>query len=61
VAGNSARPIRRRFDDADVDRLLRAARWNGPVEVVTRHARTIMDGTPSEIERLAFDRDRVRG
>lgn len=61
VAGNPARLIRRRFDDADVDRLRRAAWWNWPIEIVTRHVRTIMDGTPTEIERLASDHDRVGG
>ncbi|GLY69630.1 hypothetical protein Atai01_62490 [Amycolatopsis taiwanensis] len=31
-------PIRQRFEDADVDRLLRAAWWDWPVELVTEHA-----------------------
>jgi len=53
VGGNPARPIRRRFDDADVERLQRAAWWDWPVELVTRHARTIMAGTPAEVERIA--------
>ncbi|MCP2165310.1 CatB-related O-acetyltransferase [Goodfellowiella coeruleoviolacea] len=53
VGGNPARPIRRRFADEDVDRLLRAAWWDWPVAVVTEHLRTIMAGTPAEIERVA--------
>jgi virginiamycin A acetyltransferase len=53
VGGNPARPIRQRFDDADVERLLRAAWWDWPVELVTTHVRTIMAGTPAEIERIA--------
>ncbi|KNB49044.1 CatB-related O-acetyltransferase [Streptomyces caatingaensis] len=53
VGGNPARPIRRRFDDADVAKLLRAAWWNWPVELVTEHVRTIMAGGPDEIERVA--------
>ncbi|MFI1422644.1 CatB-related O-acetyltransferase [Streptomyces sp. NPDC020731] len=53
VGGNPARPIRQRFDDADVDRLLRAAWWDWPAEVVTEHARTIMAGTPADIARIA--------
>ncbi|GAA0386510.1 CatB-related O-acetyltransferase [Streptomyces luteireticuli] len=53
VGGNPARPIRRRFDDADVERLLRAAWWDWPVELVTEHVRTIMAGRPAEIERIA--------
>ncbi|MBP0451349.1 CatB-related O-acetyltransferase [Kitasatospora sp. RG8] len=53
VGGNPARPIRRRFDDADVDRLLRAAWWDWPVELVTEHVRVIMSGTPADIEAVA--------
>lgn len=55
VGGNPARPIRARFDDADVERLLRAAWWDWPVELVTEHARTIMSGTPADIARIAAD------
>ncbi|MEU8849773.1 CatB-related O-acetyltransferase [Streptomyces sp. NPDC048564] len=52
VGGNPARPIRQRFDDADVDRLLRAAWWDWPAELITDHARTIMAGTPADIARI---------
>jgi virginiamycin A acetyltransferase len=53
VAGNPARVVRRRYEDADVERLLRAAWWNWPVELVTEHARTIMSGEPTDLERIA--------
>ncbi|MGW5050362.1 CatB-related O-acetyltransferase [Actinokineospora sp. NPDC004072] len=53
VGGNPARPIRQRYADADVERLLRAAWWDWPVEAVTEHVRTIMTGDPAEIERIA--------
>jgi virginiamycin A acetyltransferase len=53
VAGNPARLVRRRFDDADVERMLRAAWWDWPTDLVTEHARTISAGTPAEIERVA--------
>ncbi|MDH6576241.1 CatB-related O-acetyltransferase [Kitasatospora sp. MAP5-34] len=53
VGGNPARPIRRRYEDADIQRLLRAAWWDWPVGLVTEHLRTIMAGTPAEIERIA--------
>ncbi|MEU8118111.1 CatB-related O-acetyltransferase [Spirillospora sp. NPDC049024] len=53
VGGNPARQIRRRFDDADVDRLRHAAWWDWPAGLVTEHARTIMAGTPADIERIA--------
>lgn len=55
VGGNPAKPIRRRFDDADVERLQRAAWWDWPAELVTEHARVIMAGTPADIERIAAD------
>ncbi|MFI6431380.1 CatB-related O-acetyltransferase [Rhodococcus oryzae] len=55
VGGNPARPIRRRYADADIDRLLHAAWWDWPAELVTEHARTVMAGTPADIERIALD------
>ncbi|WP_406239553.1 CatB-related O-acetyltransferase [Nocardia sp. NBC_01009] len=55
VGGNPATPIRRRFDPADVDRLLHAAWWDWPVELVTEHSRTIMAGAPADIERIASE------
>ena len=33
-------------------RLLRARWWDWPVELITEHARTIMAGTPAEVERV---------
>lgn len=60
VGGNPAKPIRRRFDPEDIDRLLRAAWWDWPVDVVTAHTRTIMAGTPAEIERIAIESGLVR-
>ncbi len=53
VAGNPARVVRRRFEDEDVARLLRAAWWHWPVALVTEHARAIMAGTPAELEAVA--------
>jgi virginiamycin A acetyltransferase len=57
VAGNPATPIRKRFADTDIDRLLRAAWWNWPADLVTEHLRTIMAGTPAEIEHIAATRN----
>ena len=54
VGGNPARVIRSRYEEEDVERLLRAAWWDWPVELVTEHARTIMSGTPAELERIAL-------
>ena len=56
VAGNPARVVRRRYEDDDVERLLRAAWWDWPLELVTEHARTIMAGEPAELERIAAER-----
>ncbi len=53
VAGNPARVIRRRFDDEEVDLLLRAAWWDWPIALVTEHARAIMAGTPDELAKIA--------
>lgn len=55
VGGNPARTIRRRFDDADIDRLSRAAWWDWPVDLVTEQARAIMAGTPADIARIAAE------
>jgi virginiamycin A acetyltransferase len=53
VGGNPARLIRRRFSDEDVDRLLRIAWWDWPIDAITEHLRTIWAGTPAELERAA--------
>ena len=53
AGGNPARVIRMRYEEDDVQRLLRAAWWDWPIELVTEHARTIMAGTPEELERIA--------
>lgn len=54
VAGNPARVVRRRYEGEDLDRLLRAAWWDWPIALVTEHARTIMSGTPAELEAIAL-------
>lgn len=53
VAGNPARVVRRRYDDADVERLVAAAWWDWPVEAVTAHVREIMAGSPARLEEIA--------
>lgn len=59
VGGNPARPIRRRYEEADVERLLRAAWWEWPTELVTDHVRTIMTGSPADIEAIAIRAGRI--
>lgn len=53
VGGNPAKPLKKRFSDEDVERLLRVAWWRWPVEVITEHLRTIWTGTPVELEQAA--------
>ncbi|MDG4820823.1 CatB-related O-acetyltransferase [Asanoa sp. WMMD1127] len=55
VGGNPARPIRQRFSDQDIDRLHRAAWWDWPADLITQHCRTLMAGTPAEIEHIAIE------
>jgi virginiamycin A acetyltransferase len=55
VGGNPAQPIRQRFAPEDIDRLLRAAWWDWPVDLITEHARTIMTGAPADVERIAIE------
>ena len=55
VGGNPARPLKKRYSDVDIDRLLRLAWWNWPIDVITEHVRTIWTGTPVELEQAAKD------
>ena len=53
VGGNPARLIGRRYSDDDIERLLRIAWWNWPIELITEHIRTIWAGTPAELDEVA--------
>src|SRR3954469_9211380 len=53
AGGNSARVLWMRYSQLEVAMLLRPAWWDWPVELVTEHARTIMAGTPAELEAVA--------
>lgn len=55
VGGNPAKVLKIRYEPADVDRLLRAAWWHWPVELVTANAHVIMTGTPADLERIAVE------
>nr|WP_238151077.1 CatB-related O-acetyltransferase [Kribbella sindirgiensis] len=50
AGGNPAKLIRRRYADAEVDRLLELAWWNWPLEHLTANVRTIMSGTVDDLE-----------
>lgn len=49
VGGNPAKPIRKRFEDHVIEKLLEIAWWNWPVEKITKHLDAI---TSSDIQKL---------
>lgn len=49
VAGNPARVIRTRFSGPEIQALQSVAWWDWPTEVITRHASTLMSGTPQKL------------
>ncbi|SHM95258.1 virginiamycin A acetyltransferase [Streptomyces yunnanensis] len=53
VGGNPARLIRRRYSDADINRLLTLAWWDWPLQQITEHLRTIMSGSIDDLENAA--------
>ena len=53
VGGNPARLIRYRYSDEDIERLLRIAWWDWPIELITEHVHTIWAGTPAELDTAA--------
>lgn len=52
VGGNPARPIRRRFDEAEVARLQAVARWNWPIELILAHEAAICGADLSRLEQV---------
>jgi len=52
VGGVPAKEIRRRYSEADAERMTAAAWWDWPVEAVTEHAAALMSGTVDEIAEL---------
>lgn len=44
VGGNPAKEIRKRFPDADIEKLLRIAWWNWDIETITEHLAGICGG-----------------
>ncbi|MTH97053.1 CatB-related O-acetyltransferase [Roseibium sp. RKSG952] len=53
AAGNPARPVKRRFDDRTVERLLEIAWWDWPIEKVTRHLPEIRGADIEALEKAA--------
>nr|WP_321455138.1 CatB-related O-acetyltransferase [uncultured Cohaesibacter sp.] len=50
VAGNPAKPIRLRFDDASIKRLMAIAWWNWPIERINEHRLLIQGGDIDTLE-----------
>ncbi|MDH4559626.1 Vat family streptogramin A O-acetyltransferase [Pseudomonas sp. BN411] len=53
VGGNPAEPLKQRFPDEQVQRLLAVAWWNWSVEKISRHMAAIMGADIDELERCA--------
>lgn len=53
AVGNPARTVKRRFDEATVERLLRLRWWDWPAEAIDRHHRLIMGGDLAALEAAA--------
>lgn len=53
VAGNPAREVRRRFDDATIARLLQIAWWDWPADRITRNLNAIRGNDLSVLEAAA--------
>lgn len=56
-AGNPAQFRRRRFDKSVSERLLALRWWDWPKDIIERHARDIMRGTPEALAALEQGRD----
>jgi len=52
VGGNPAREIRKRFADADIQRLLKIEWWNWPVDKLTRHVDLLTGSDMSALENV---------
>lgn len=53
VGGNPARPVKTRFGDAQIARLLALAWWDWPVELITEHLPLIVGGDVEALARVA--------
>lgn len=49
VGGNPAQVIRPRFEPGDIEKLLAAAWWDWPIDVISQNIRVIADGPISEL------------
>ena len=49
VGGNPAKPIRKRFDDSTIEKLLKISWWDWPIEKITKYGNIIANGTIDEL------------
>ncbi|MES2819268.1 MAG: Vat family streptogramin A O-acetyltransferase [Pseudomonadota bacterium] len=56
VGGNPAQPLKQRFEDAVVERLLAIAWWDWPVELISRHLKAITSADLDALQRCADER-----
>ncbi|MEO1065727.1 MAG: type B chloramphenicol O-acetyltransferase, partial [Actinomycetota bacterium] len=61
VAGNPARVVRRRYEEADADRLLRLAWWDWAPEIVARAVPILVKGDVGALEAFARQTNRAGG
>lgn len=54
AAGNPAKVIKKRFDDATIDMLMRIQWWNWPIEKIREHADTLCSGDFEKLKTLEF-------
>ncbi|HEY1520084.1 MAG TPA: CatB-related O-acetyltransferase [Solirubrobacteraceae bacterium] len=53
VGGNPATLIKRRYSDDNVRALIEIAWWDWPIDVITKHLRTIGDGSVTDLRAVA--------
>ncbi|MGJ8590429.1 MAG: CatB-related O-acetyltransferase [Yoonia sp.] len=53
VAGNPAKPVRRRFDDATIDALLDVAWWHWPIDAIVSNEAAICGGDLNALKKAA--------
>lgn len=55
VAGNPAKVVKKRFDDATIDRLLQIAWWNWDIEKINRHLSLICSLDVDRLEAVSLE------
>ena len=53
LTGNPAKPLRRRFEDATIARLIEIAWWDWPIDAIVRHSTAICGAKLDDLEQAA--------